>query len=56
MKRTRVGDRLVDFPPPVTRTRALAFIWRDLKITGKAYRVPARTGSIAELSLLTERP
>ena len=34
--------------------RALAFIWRDLKITGKAYRVPTRTGSIAELNLLTE--
>jgi glyceraldehyde 3-phosphate dehydrogenase len=35
--------------------RALAFIWKDLKITGKAYRVPTRTGSIAELNLLTER-
>jgi glyceraldehyde 3-phosphate dehydrogenase len=35
--------------------RALAFIWKGLKITGKAYRVPARTGSIAELNLLTER-
>jgi glyceraldehyde 3-phosphate dehydrogenase len=36
--------------------RALAFIWDGLKISGKAYRVPARTGSIAELNLLTERP
>lgn len=35
--------------------RALAFIWKGLKITGKAYRVPTRTGSIAELNLLTER-
>jgi glyceraldehyde 3-phosphate dehydrogenase len=35
--------------------RALAFIWKDLKISGKAYRVPTRTGSIAELNLLTER-
>lgn len=35
--------------------RALAYIWKGLKITGKAYRVPARTGSIAELNLLTER-
>jgi glyceraldehyde 3-phosphate dehydrogenase len=35
--------------------RALQFIWPDLKITGKAYRVPVRTGSIAELNLLTER-
>ena len=29
--------------------RALQFIWKDLQITGKAYRVPTRTGSIAEL-------
>src|SRR5689334_1907512 len=36
--------------------RALAFIWQGLKISGKAYRVPTRTGSIAELNLLTERP
>ena len=35
--------------------RALAFIWQGLKITGKAYRVPTRTGSIAELNLLTEK-
>ena len=35
--------------------RALQFIWRDLKITGKAYRVPVRTGSIAELNLVTSR-
>jgi len=35
--------------------RALGFIWKDLKITGKAYRVPTRTGSIAELNLVTER-
>ena len=35
--------------------RALAFIWEGLKITGKAYRVPTRTGSIVELNLLTER-
>ena len=35
--------------------RALQFIWKDLKITGKAYRVPTRTGSIAELNLVTER-
>jgi glyceraldehyde 3-phosphate dehydrogenase len=34
--------------------RALAFIWKDLRITGKAYRVPTRTGSIVELNLLTE--
>ncbi len=36
--------------------RALQFIWKDLKITGKAYRVPVRTGSIAELNLITSRP
>ncbi|HZO91910.1 MAG TPA: glyceraldehyde 3-phosphate dehydrogenase NAD-binding domain-containing protein [Chthonomonadaceae bacterium] len=36
--------------------RALQFIWPDLKVTGKAYRVPTRTGSIAEVNLITERP
>jgi glyceraldehyde 3-phosphate dehydrogenase len=36
--------------------RALSFIWPGLKITGKAYRVPVRTVSIAELNLLTEKP
>jgi glyceraldehyde 3-phosphate dehydrogenase len=36
--------------------KALSFIWPGLKITGKAYRVPVRTGSIAELNLLTEQP
>jgi glyceraldehyde 3-phosphate dehydrogenase len=36
--------------------RALSFIWPGLRISGKAYRVPTRTGSIAELTLLTERP
>src|SRR4029079_11413523 len=36
--------------------RALAFIWKGLNISGKAYRAPTRTGSIAELNLLTERP
>ncbi|WP_296151631.1 type I glyceraldehyde-3-phosphate dehydrogenase [uncultured Flavobacterium sp.] len=35
--------------------RALQFIWSDLKITGKAYRVPTRTGSIAELNLITTK-
>ena len=35
--------------------RALQFIWKDLKITGKAYRIPTRTGSIAELNLVTEK-
>ena len=36
--------------------RALQFIWPDLQITGKAYRIPVRTGSIAELNLITEKP
>jgi glyceraldehyde 3-phosphate dehydrogenase len=35
--------------------KALQFIWSDLKITGKAYRVPTRTGSIAELNLITTK-
>lgn len=36
--------------------KALQFIWPDLKITGKAYRVPVRTGSIAEVNLTVEQP
>lgn len=36
--------------------RALQFIWPGLNITGKAYRVPIRTGSIAEVNAVTERP
>lgn len=36
--------------------RALKFIWSDLQITGKAYRIPTRTGSIAELNLVTDKP
>ena len=35
--------------------RALQFIWPALKMTGKAYRVPVRTGSIAEVNVVTER-
>ncbi len=35
--------------------KALNFIWRDLQITGKAYRVPVRTGSIAEVNVVVER-
>lgn len=35
--------------------KALQIIWSDLKITGKAYRVPVRTGSIVELNLVTKR-
>lgn len=36
--------------------RSLSFIWPGLKITGKAYRIPVRTGSIVELNVMTERP
>ena len=36
--------------------KALSFIWPGLKITGKAYRVPVRTGSIVELNVVTEKP
>lgn len=32
--------------------KALKFIWPDLNITGKAYRVPVRTGSIAEVNAI----
>ena len=35
--------------------RALQFIWPDLTITGKAYRVPVRTVSIAEINAELER-
>jgi len=35
--------------------KALGFIWPNLKIAGKAYRVPVRTGSIAELNVIVER-
>jgi glyceraldehyde 3-phosphate dehydrogenase len=35
--------------------KALLFIWKDLKITGKAYRVPTRTGSIAEVNAVVGR-
>jgi len=36
--------------------KALQFIWSDLKVSGKAYRVPTRTGSIAELNVITSKP
>jgi glyceraldehyde 3-phosphate dehydrogenase len=36
--------------------KTLRFIWEDLKVSGKAYRVPTRTGSIAELNLITTKP
>lgn len=36
--------------------KALQFIWPDLAITGKAYRVPVSTGSIVELNVQVERP
>jgi glyceraldehyde 3-phosphate dehydrogenase len=36
--------------------KALLFIWKDLKITGKAYRVPTRTGSIAEVNANLKSP
>jgi glyceraldehyde 3-phosphate dehydrogenase len=32
--------------------KALKFIWPDLNVTGKAYRVPVRTGSIVELNAI----
>jgi len=35
--------------------KALKFIWQDLNITGKAYRVPVRTGSIAEVNVVLKR-
>lgn len=35
--------------------KALRFIWPDLPVTGKSYRVPTRTGSIVELVATVER-
>ena len=35
--------------------KALKFIWPNLNITGKAYRVPVRTGSIAELNVVMSK-
>ncbi len=35
--------------------KGLRFIWPDLKVTGKACRVPVRTGSIVELVAVVER-
>ncbi len=36
-------------------SKALRFIWPDLKLTGKAYRVPVSTGSIVELNVRVKR-
>lgn len=36
--------------------KALKFIWPSLDMTGKAYRVPTRTGSIAEINAILDRP
>lgn len=35
--------------------KALLYIWPDLKITGKAYRVPTRTGSIVEINAVLKK-
>lgn len=35
--------------------KSLKFIWPDLDITGKAYRVPVRTGSIVELNVILNK-
>jgi glyceraldehyde 3-phosphate dehydrogenase len=35
--------------------KSLKFIWPDLSITGKAYRVPVRTGSIVELNVVLNK-
>ena len=33
----------------------LLVIWPDLKLTGKAYRVPTRTGSIVEINAILKK-
>jgi glyceraldehyde 3-phosphate dehydrogenase len=35
--------------------KTLLFIWPDLKLTGKAYRVPTRTGSIVEINAVLKQ-
>jgi hypothetical protein len=52
----RAGSIVNIIPSSSGAARALGFIWKGLEITGKAYRMPARTGSIAELNLLTDQP
>jgi glyceraldehyde 3-phosphate dehydrogenase len=42
-------------PSPSGASKALRFIWPDLAITGKAYRVPVRTGSIVELNVIPQK-
>jgi glyceraldehyde 3-phosphate dehydrogenase len=36
--------------------KTLKFIWPDLNVTGKSYRVPTRTGSIVELVATLSKP
>jgi glyceraldehyde 3-phosphate dehydrogenase len=36
--------------------RVLKFIWPELNVTGKSYRVPVRTGSIVELNAVLRSP
>jgi len=36
--------------------KALKYIWPNLDVTGKAYRVPTRTGSIVELNAVLNTP
>ena len=42
-------------PSSTGAAKALLMIWDDLKMTGKAYRVPTRTGSIAEINAILKR-
>lgn len=35
--------------------KALQFIWPNLNMTGKAYRVPVRTGSIVEVNVMLDK-
>lgn len=57
MKDTRDSWAAVEniIPSSSGAAKALGFIWSDLKMTGKAYRVPTRTGSIAEINAVVGR-
>lgn len=47
------GENII--PSSSGAAKALKFIWPDINITGKAYRVPVRTGSIVELNVVLRK-
>jgi glyceraldehyde 3-phosphate dehydrogenase len=43
-------------PSSSSASRALLAMWPELKVMGKAYRVPSKIGSIAELNVIVGQP